>query len=44
VWLSLDQSTGGNAAFAIAGLLAGLAVIALPIVRTLFPRTQPVKP
>ena len=44
VWRSLDKSTGGNAAFAIAGLVLGLAVIAWPVVRTLFPRTQLVRP
>jgi hypothetical protein len=44
VWRSLDKSTGGNAAFAIAGLVLGLAIIAWPVVRTLFPRTQLVRP
>ncbi|MEK7951859.1 hypothetical protein [Luteolibacter soli] len=44
VWSSLNKSTHGNAAFAIAGLLLGLVVIALPILRTLFPRTQLVRP
>ncbi|MCW1886189.1 hypothetical protein OKA04_15735 [Luteolibacter flavescens] len=40
VWLALDRSTGGNAALAIAGLLAALALIAWPVVRTLHPRNQ----
>jgi hypothetical protein len=44
VWNALDRSTQGNAAFAIAGLLLGLAIIAWPVVRMLFPRTQLAKP
>jgi hypothetical protein len=40
VWNALDRSTHGNAAFAIAGLLLGLSIIAWPVIRTLFPRTQ----
>ncbi len=44
VWRALQLFTDGNAAFAIAGLLCGLAVIALPIIRTLFPRSQPLRP
>ena len=44
VWRSLDHSTGGNAAFAITGLLLGLAIIAWPVVRTLYPRTQLARP
>lgn len=44
VWHSLDKSTGGNAAFAIAGLVLGLGIIAWPVVRTLYPPTQLVRP
>jgi len=44
VWRSLNRSTDGNAAFAIAGLVLGLTIIAWPVVRTLFPRTQLVRP
>jgi hypothetical protein len=43
VWRALNKSTQGNAAIAIAGLLLGLAIIAWPVFRTLFPRTQLVR-
>lgn len=44
VWGALEHSTGDNAVFAIAGLLCGIAVLALPVIRTLFPRSQPIRP
>jgi hypothetical protein len=44
VWRALQHFNGGNAVFAIAGLLCGIAVLALPVVRTLFPRSQPLQP
>lgn len=44
VWGALDHSTGGNAIAAALGLTAILALLALPVVRTLFPRSQPVRP
>ena len=39
VWRSLDRATGGNAPVACISLLFGTAVIALPVFRTLSPRS-----
>jgi len=44
VWLSLDNATGGNAGFAACSLVLGLAVLALPILRTLYPGPNPARP
>jgi len=44
VWRSLDRATGGNALLASCALLSGLAVLALPVLRTLHPRSQTVRP
>jgi hypothetical protein len=38
VWRSLDRATHGNAVLGVAMLVLGLAVIALPILRTLYPK------
>lgn len=38
VWRSLDRATHGNAVLGVAMLVLGLAVIAFPILRTLYPK------
>jgi hypothetical protein len=40
VWNSLDRATHGNAVLASAALVLGLAVIAFPILRTLYPKLR----
>jgi len=38
VWRSLDRATHGNAVLGVAMLILGLAIIAFPIFRTLYPK------
>ncbi|WP_367874971.1 hypothetical protein [Luteolibacter sp. Populi] len=42
VWSRLNSITGGNATLATFSLILGLAVIALPVLRTLYPRPRTV--
>jgi hypothetical protein len=44
VWHALNRFTGGNLHLALFALVPVAILVAVPILRTLFPRSQPVTP